>query len=605
MTLEKPMVQTKWYSGRDAPAANPVVSVPYSPSRRSSRTPWRAALAYVIVAGIWIFLTDRAIESIVAAHTGVTWIQTAKGWAFVVATAVWLYVLVRREQHLRFRMEETEREAAEMLGAFIGSAPIAIVGLDRAERVVLWNPASERLFGWPAEEVMGREIPFVPAERDEEGRRLRDLSLRGERLEGVELVRQRRDGSNIDVAVWTAPLHGKRGEISGTVVAISDISGMRAAQAEIQRQFERLASLRAIDQAITGSLDLSITLNVVLEQTVDRLGVDAAAVLLLDPHSQILEFAAGRGFQMEDVSRFQIRVGDGVAGTAALERRTMKIASIEETRMHGSRRAWLLEERFVSHYATPLLIKGQVRGVLEVFQRAPLHPDRDWIEFLEILAGQTAIAVENTTLFEELQRSNAQLTIAYDATLEGWSGALDLRDEETEGHARRVTEACVRLARALGISGEDLNHLRRGALLHDIGKMGIPDSILRKPGPLTDEEWKIMRRHPSYAYELLAPITFLHPALDIPYCHHERWDGSGYPRGLKGEEIPIAARIFAIVDVWDALLSDRPYRPRMKPEQVLDYIEAGAGTQFDPDIVRVFLRLERESAIAGGSGRRG
>lgn len=599
------MVQTKWYSGRDAPAVNPVVSVPYSPSRRSSRTPWRAALAYVIVAGIWIFLTDRAIESIVAAHTGVTWIQTAKGWAFVVATAVWLYVLVRREQHLRFRMEETEREAAEMLGAFIGSAPIAIVGLDRAERVVLWNPASERLFGWPAEEVMGREIPFVPAERDEEGRRLRDLSLRGERLEGVELVRQRRDGSNIDVAVWTAPLHGKRGEISGTVVAISDISGMRAAQAEIQRQFERLASLRAIDQAITGSLDLSITLNVVLEQTVDRLGVDAAAVLLLDPHSQILEFAAGRGFQMEDVSRFQIRVGDGVAGTAALERRTMKIASIEETRMHGSRRAWLLEERFVSHYATPLLIKGQVRGVLEVFQRAPLHPDRDWIEFLEILAGQTAIAVENTTLFEELQRSNAQLTIAYDATLEGWSGALDLRDEETEGHARRVTEACVRLARALGISGEDLNHLRRGALLHDIGKMGIPDSILRKPGPLTDEEWKIMRRHPSYAYELLAPITFLHPALDIPYCHHERWDGSGYPRGLKGEEIPIAARIFAIVDVWDALLSDRPYRPRMKPEQVLDYIEAGAGTQFDPDIVRVFLRLERESAIAGGSGRRG
>jgi HD-GYP domain-containing protein (c-di-GMP phosphodiesterase class II) len=247
----------------------------------------------------------------------------------------------------------------------------------------------------------------------------------------------------------------------------------------------------------------------------------------------------------------------------------------------------------MTHYATPLMIKGKVRGVLEVFHRAPLDPDDDWVEFFEILAGQAAIAVDSSVLFEELQRTNAQLITAYDATLEGWSGALDLRDEETEGHAQRVTEASVRLARAMGVTGEDLVHLRRGALLHDIGKMGVPDSILRKSGPLTDEEWEVMRRHPVYAYELLSPIAFLHPALDIPYCHHEWWDGTGYPRGLKGEEIPLAARIFAVIDVWDALLSDRPYRPRLALDEVLSYIESRAGTQFDPAVVSEFLRLER------------
>ncbi len=587
------MARTQWYTGRDMIPTDEAQSVHLVADAHRVRTPLRAALAYAAVAGLWILLSDRAIQLIAQDQPGIAWIQTVKGWAFVIATAAWLYALVRREQYLRFRVDEAERAAADMLSAFIGSAPIAIVGLDREERILLWNAAAERLFGWSAEEVIGREVPFVPAEKGEEGRRLRNLTLGGERLEGVELVRRRKDGSMVDVAIWTAPLRAKSGDVTGTVVALSDMSGMRAAQAEIRLQFERLASLRAIDQAITGSMDLNVTLNVVLEQAVSRLGVDAAAVLLLNPYSKVLEFVCGRGFRMDRASDTRLRVGDGVAGTAALERRTVHVSSIEESRAHGSRQAWLLEERFVSHHATPLLIKGQVRGVLEVFQRAPLNPDRDWIEFLEILAGQTAIAVDNTALFEELQRSNAQLTIAYDATLEGWSGALDLRDEETEGHARRVTEASIQLARALGMGGEKLVHLRRGALLHDIGKMGIPDSILRKPGPLTDEEWTIMRRHPVYAYELLAPITFLRPALDIPYCHHERWDGTGYPRGLKGEEIPIAARIFAVVDVWDALLSDRPYRPRMPREKVLEYIESQAGTHFDPDVVREFLRLER------------
>jgi PAS domain S-box-containing protein len=190
-----------------------------------------------------------------------------------------------------------------------------------------------------------------------------------------------------------------------------------------------------------------------------------------------------------------------------------------------------------------------------------------------------------------LQRANEDLREAYDRTIEGWVLALDLRDRETEGHTQRVTEMAIRLASELGCTDEELVHIRRGALLHDMGKMGIPDEILQKPGPLTDEEWSIMRRHPLYAYQMLSPIHYLNQSLIIPYCHHERWDGSGYPQGLKGEEIPLFARLFAVVDVWDALSSDRPYRKRMPAQEVANYLQEEAGRLFDPDIVGKFLPL--------------
>ena len=192
---------------------------------------------------------------------------------------------------------------------------------------------------------------------------------------------------------------------------------------------------------------------------------------------------------------------------------------------------------------------------------------------------------------------NAELVHAYDATIEGWSRALDLRDHETEGHSRRVTEMTLRLARAVSVPEEALVHVRRGALLHDIGKMGVPDRILLKPGPLDDGEWEIMRRHPGLAYEMLAPTEFLRPALDIPYCHHEKWDGTGYPRCLRGEDIPLAARLFALVDVWDALVSDRPYRLAWPQARVLEHLHSLAGTHFDPALVPIFLRLLQADAV--------
>lgn len=219
---------------------------------------------------------------------------------------------------------------------------------------------------------------------------------------------------------------------------------------------------------------------------------------------------------------------------------------------------------------------------------------------LEALATEAAIAMEDAALFDDLQRSNVELILAYDKTLEGWVKALDLRDHETEGHTLRVTEMTLRLARAMNISDLELMHIRRGALLHDIGKIGVPDAILSKPGPLTEEEHEIMRLHPTHAYEMLSPIAFLRPALDIPYCHHERWDGTGYPRGLRGEHVPPAARIFAVADVWDALSSDRPYHAAWAPDKVREYVRTQSESHFDPDVVRIIMEIGMDSPLRRG-----
>ena len=256
------------------------------------------------------------------------------------------------------------------------------------------------------------------------------------------------------------------------------------------------------------------------------------------------------------------------------------------------------EEGLLVYYGLPLITKGQVLGVLEIFHRSPLDPDHDWLEFLEGLAEQASIAIGDAELFENLQHSNTQLSRAYDATIAGWSHAMDLRDEETEGHTQRVTEKTLNLAMAFGVEAEELVNIRRGALLHDIGKMGIPDEILRKAGPLTDSEWEVMRKHPRYAYDMLSPIEYLHLALDIPYCHHEKWDGTGYPRGLKGEQIPFAARLFAVVDVWDALSSDRPYRKKWPEQKVRGHIRAQKGLHFEARIVDVFFKMLDENPPA-------
>ena len=367
----------------------------------------------------------------------------------------------------------------------------------------------------------------------------------------------------------------------------------KEAEEQVQHQLSRLTALREIDQSITGSIDLRITLKVLLDHVAFQLSVDAADILLFNHFTQTFDYAAGRGFRTAALQKTRLRLGEGFAGKAAHEGRLIFISDLG-SELDGLSRAPLLpDEGFRSYCGVPLISKGKMYGVLEIFHRSQLNSDPDWFGFLETLAGQAAIAIDNATLFIELQRSNLDLNLAYDATLTGWGKALELRDKETQGHTQRVAGLSEILGRAMGLSDAQLGYARQGALLHDIGKMGIPDSILLKVGPLTAEEWDIMRKHPSFAYEMLSPVKYLRPALDIPYCHHEKWDGTGYPRGLKGEEIPLVARIFAVVDVWDALTSDRPYRPAWTEEATLAYIDEQAGKHFDPAVVHVFLKLRK------------
>lgn len=363
---------------------------------------------------------------------------------------------------------------------------------------------------------------------------------------------------------------------------------------EAIHRLQHLQTLRTVDKAITSSLDIDITLNILLSHVLTQLNVDAASVLLLQKHEQSLKYSAGRGFRTHMIEGADVHLNDGYAGRSVMERNTIQILAPEEIVNNPLFARLWHEEGFKAYICVPLISKGEVKGVMEVYRRLKFTPSEEWLDFLETLAGQAAITIDNTQMFDNVQRANMELAIAYEATIEGWSRALDLRDKETEGHTQRVTEITMVLAKAVGIKDSQLQHIRRGALLHDIGKMGISDRILLKKGKLTPKEWDIMRTHPMLAYQMLQPIAYLRNALDIPYSHHEKWDGTGYPRGLKGEQIPLVARIFALADVWDALTSSRPYRKAWTNKKTLAYIKKQSGKHFDPHLVDIFLKTITE-----------
>ena len=386
------------------------------------------------------------------------------------------------------------------------------------------------------------------------------------------------------------------------LTTLAEIAGNAIHRAELfdhsEEQVRRLTALRDVDTAIASSFDLRVTLNILLDHMLSQLRADAAAILSYNPEMRTLNHISSLGFHQPSSIQTPLRVTGRLLNEALLERKDINVENIQAE--HSFHRRDLANlEKFVSCFAAPLISKGQVKGIIELYFRGPRSTEPDWLDFFQAMAGQAAIAIDNSQLFENLQRSNQELSLAYDTTLEGWGKALELRDKETQGHTLRVTEMTLRLARRLGIPEADLVHVRRGVLLHDIGKMGVPDQILKKTGPLTEQEWAEMRMHPQHAYDLLLPISYLRPALDIPYCHHERWDGAGYPRGIRGEDIPIAARIFAVVDVWDALLNDRPYRKAWPRDQVLTYMHGEIGTRFDPKVALEFLKMVEEEHFPG------
>ena len=356
-------------------------------------------------------------------------------------------------------------------------------------------------------------------------------------------------------------------------------------------ELEMVANISAAMRKAQSQNDMQ---DILLAKAVEGLQANAGVLLLLD-HNE-LKFANTHGAT-------GVSLGATCPPNAGMMWQALKssrpyfipdVRQIEE--LHESTICQALMGDALSCACVPLQTTASTIGVVFLNWKNKPFLSTDESRLLESLSEIAANAIHRSSLHLQTIQQAQDLLQAYDATIEGWSHALDLRDKETEDHTLRVTNLTLQLAQAFGMNESQLDHIRRGALLHDIGKMGVPDHILHKAGALSDEEWTIMRRHPQLAYEMLSPIAYLQPAMDIPYCHHEKWDGTGYPRGLKGEEIPLAARIFAVVDVFDALTSNRPYRPAWKKRKALDYIREQAGTHFDPQAVELFFMVLKENA---------
>lgn len=490
------------------------------------------------------------------------------------------------------RLFEALQYREEYFRALVENASEGIAILDGQGAIRYQSPFIERILGYKPEDFIGRQVldsnlihpddlPLVTGEF------LNSLQTPGA-TGSVEIRIQHKDGRwlNIEVAAHNL-LDNPR--VTGVVLNYRDITERKQAEESLRRWADELEVLAQVASALRQAQTRETMLPILVEVTTRLFRADTGALLLLEgealtlatAHKTLKSLVGLR--QPPDEGLVWRTIRDGqltfISDTAAVE--DLVLCELCEAMMVGMRACACI----------PLKTAEATVGLLFFASRTPRTPTADEIRLLTAIAEMGGAAIHRTTLHEQTERYAAELALAYDSTLEGWARALELRDEVTEGHTRRVTELTLRLARTMGLAEAELIHIRRGALLHDIGKMGISDTILLKAGPLSTREEITMRLHPEYAYAMLSPITFLRPALDIPYYHHEKWDGTGYPCRLQGEQIPLAARIFAIADVWDALTSDRPYRPAWPLEKVLDYIREQSGRHFDPRVTDVFLQI--------------
>jgi len=382
-------------------------------------------------------------------------------------------------------------------------------------------------------------------------------------------------------------------------VAIQDITRVTQAASTLEQSVNdylkvrqsQLGALMGVGRAINSSLGLKRVLEEVMDTLIELMRAERGFLMLRESNGE-LSVRIARGIAHINLDEDAFKVSRTIVRKVTESGESILTTNAQDDpRFEAQMSIAALQLRSI--LCAPLKIKNELIGVIYVDNRARAGIfQENELGLIKAFADQAAVAIDNAQLFENLQASNQELQEAYQATLEGWVQALDMRDKETEGHTQRVTILTERLARAMGVEGDALINIIRGALLHDIGKMAIPDGILLKPGKLTDDERALIQKHPQYAYDMLKRIDFLLPAIDIPYCHHEKWDGTGYPRGLKGEEIPFAARIFPVIDVWDALISDRPYRKGLPHDEVKERIKADSGKHFDPRVVEAFMAME-------------
>ena len=383
---------------------------------------------------------------------------------------------------------------------------------------------------------------------------------------------------------------------SAAVQDLSDLTNsMQLLQSKVSGQIHtgqrQLQALVSVGSVINSSMGLEGVLDEVMDSVIALMRAERGFLMLRDVDGE-LQIQAARGMDHVSLREDSFSVSRTIVRRVAEAGEPVLTTNAQEDPRFEKQES-VVEHNLRSILCVPLKLRDKIIGVIFVDSRVhtSLFQESD-LEILLAFADQAAVAIDNARLFENMKKAHFELESAYDDTIKGWALALELRDKETEGHTQRVTALTQILAKRFGILGEELVHIKRGSLLHDIGKMAIPDGILLKPGGLTLTERKYMELHPLFAKDMLDPIDFLHPATDIPYYHHEKWDGSGYPHNLRGEEIPFAARIFAVVDVWDALTSDRPYRKPMSPEEVRRLIREDSGSHFDPRVVDAFLSIK-------------
>ncbi len=400
---------------------------------------------------------------------------------------------------------------------------------------------------------------------------------------------------------WVRDLGSGVFDADGNLIAIegfaSDITARIQYESRIEFQNKCLQAFHEINQVVGSSFDLRLTIGIILEKTISCLNVDAADLLVYKSTTNTLDYYGNRGFHTNALQFTHLRLGEGYAGRAALNRQAIYIPNLSQSPGPLTRSGRLSEEGFTSYYGVPLIAKGQIKGVLEIFHRSRLSLEPDWVELLETLAYQATIAIDYAALFDELQRSNFKITGPIDPILETWALTLDYRNYGSRGNIQQVVQITSQVAKTIGLTEPFIEQMRWGALLHDIGTLEIPEAIMKKQGPLTPEEWDVIHQHPQAGYKLLKPIYYLQQALDIPLYHQEKFDGSGYPFALSGNKIPLAARIFSVVDVWNAMTTPRPYRTAWSSEKTLDYIQSQAGKHFDPEVVQSFLSCKSDFIV--------
>lgn len=384
-----------------------------------------------------------------------------------------------------------------------------------------------------------------------------------------------------------------------TSVAVQDLSqitnSLQLLQSDVSGYLHtgqnQITALVGVGHVINSALGLEPVLDEVMDTIIALMRAERGFLMLRDKDGGF-SMKAARGMDHVKLEGDSFAVSQTIVSRVAFTGEPVLTTNAQEDPRFGNQKS-VVNHNLHSILCVPLKLKNKVIGVIFVDSRVHtgLFQKND-LEMLSAFADQAAVAIDNARLFENMKGAHKELKAAYDETIKGWALALELRDKETEGHTQRVTALTQILAKNLSVGDDELVHIKHGSLLHDIGKMAIPDGILLKPGELTLSERKYMELHPLFAKDMLDPIEFLHPATDIPYCHHEKWDGSGYPHNLQGEEIPFAARIFAVVDVWDALTSDRPYRKPVDPKEVRRLIREGAGSHFDPQVVDAFLAIK-------------